>query len=173
MNYASIKNCDIANGVGVRISLFVSGCRHHCKNCFNFEAWDFNYGEPFTDVQKKEIIDLLKPNYIQGLSLLGGEPMEPENIVELVPFIKEVKETYPDKTIWCYSGFTYEYLTEEMPKRCKEVTEFLDMIDILVDGKFVEELKDIKLRFRGSSNQRVIDVKKTKEKNEIVIWEEL
>ena len=171
MHFASIKNCDIANGVGVRISLFVSGCTHHCHICFNQEAWDFNYGQQFTKTQEDQIIDLLKPDYIAGLSLLGGEPMEDLNQKGLLPFVKRVKEIYPNKTIWCYSGYTYEYLLEK--SKTQEYTkELLSLIDVLVDGKYVEELHDLSLRFRGSSNQRIIDVPKTLQQNKIVLWQE-
>ena len=171
MHFASIKNCDIANGVGVRISLFVSGCTHHCHNCFNQEAWDFNYGQQFTKTQEDQIIDLLKPDYIAGLSLLGGEPMEDLNQKGLLPFVKRVKEIYPNKTIWCYSGYTYEYLLEK--SKTQEYTkELLSLIYVLVDGKYVEELHDLSLRFRGSSNQRIIDVPKTLQQNKIVLWQE-
>ena len=171
MHFASIKNCDIANGVGVRISLFVSGCTHHCHNCFNQEAWDFNYGQQFTKTQEDQIIDLLKSDYIAGLSLLGGEPMEDLNQKGLLPFVKRVKEIYPNKTIWCYSGYTYEYLLEK--SKTQEYTkELLSLIDVLVDGKYVEELHDLSLRFRGSSNQRIIDVPKTLQQNQIVLWQE-
>ena len=171
MHFASIKNCDIANGVGVRISLFVSGCTHYCHNCFNQEAWDFNYGQEFTKTQEDQIIDLLKPDYIAGLSLLGGEPMEDLNQKGLLPFVKRVKEIYPNKTIWCYSGYTYEYLLEK--SKTQEYTkELLSLIDVLVDGKYVEELHDLSLRFRGSSNQRIIDVPKTLQQNKIVLWQE-
>ena len=171
MHFASIKNCDIANGVGVRISLFVSGCTHHCHNCFNQEAWDFNYGQEFTKTQEDQIIDLLKPDYIAGLSLLGGEPMEDLNQKGLLPFAKRVKQIYPNKTIWCYSGYTYEYLLEK--SKTQEYTkELLSLIDVLVDGKYVEELHDLSLRFRGSSNQRIIDVPKTLQQNKIVLWQE-
>lgn len=150
MNYAEIKKFDIANGEGVRTSLFVSGCTHHCKGCFNQVAWDFNYGKLFTKEVEDDIIKSLEPDYIQGLSLLGGEPLEPQNIKVLLPFIKRVKSIYPNKDIWCYTGYTYEDLN------CKK---FLSYINVLVDGEFVEELKDISLKFRGSSNQRVIRLK--------------
>lgn len=176
MNYADIKKIDVANGEGVRVSLFVSGCNHHCKNCFNREAWDFNYGQEFTENEQNEIIDDLKPEYITGLSLLGGEPFERTNQEGLVPLIKKVKQTYPDKKIWCYTGFTFDkqILGEMIEKENRESTkEMLNNIDYIVDGRFVEELKDPKLRFRGSSNQRIIDVKKSLEQNEIVIWDEL
>lgn len=175
MNYAKIKKCDVANGPGVRVSLFVSGCNHHCKNCFNPEAWDFNYGKNFTDEQTNEIIEDLKPSYITGLSLLGGEPFEKTNQEGLVPLIKKVKQTYPDKKIWCYTGFTFDkqILGQMIGEENRETTkEMLNNIDYIVDGKFVEELKNPSLQFRGSSNQRIIDVKKSLEKNEIVLWEE-
>lgn len=176
MKYAKIKKCDVANGPGVRVSLFVSGCNHHCKNCFNREAWDFNYGQEFTENEQNEIIDDLKPEYITGLSLLGGEPFERTNQEGLVPLVKKVKQTYPDKKIWCYTGFTFDkqILGEMIEKENRESTkEMLNNIDYIVDGRFVEELKDPKLRFRGSSNQRIIDVKKSLEQKEIVIWDEL
>jgi anaerobic ribonucleoside-triphosphate reductase activating protein len=163
MNYANIKKYDIANGTGVRVSLFVSGCTHHCKGCFNSEAWDFNYGEEFTEEVQEEIIKSLSPYYIAGLSLLGGEPFEPENQKALLPFIKRVKSVYPDKDIWCWTGYTLEELTDpEIPSRakCEYTSEMLECIDVLVDGEFKEELKDITLWFRGSSNQRVIEIVK-------------
>ncbi len=176
MKYAKIKKCDVANGPGVRVSLFVSGCNHHCKNCFNREAWDFNYGNDFTQKEQDEIIQDLKPEYIDGLSLLGGEPFERENQEGLAPFIKKVKETYPNKKIWCYTGFTFDkqILQEMVETENRESTkEMLQNIDYIVDGRFVEELKDPKLRFRGSSNQRIIDVKRSLEQNQIVIWDGL
>lgn len=176
MKYAKIRKCDVANGPGVRVSLFVSGCNHHCKNCFNREAWDFNYGNDFTDKEQNQIIEDLKPEYITGLSLLGGEPFERVNQEGLAPLVKKVKQTYPDKKIWCYTGFTFDkqILGEMIGEEHRETTkEMLDNIDYIVDGRFVEELKDPKLRFRGSSNQRIIDVKKSLEQNEIVIWDGL
>lgn len=176
MKYAKIKKCDVANGPGVRVSLFVSGCNHHCKNCFNREAWDFNYGNDFTENEQNEIIEDLKPEYITGLSLLGGEPFERANQEGLAPLVKKVKQTYPDKKIWCYTGFTFDkqILGEMIEKENRESTkEMINNIDYIVDGRFVEELKDPKLRFRGSSNQRIIDVKKSLEQNQIVIWDGL
>ena len=168
MNYANIKYYDIANGPGVRTSLFVSGCRHHCKNCFNKEAWDFNYGNDFTEDTIQEIIEAMNHDYITGLSLLGGEPFELINQKGLLPLLKKVKEVYPDKTIWAYSGFLYDELKEmDYP----ETKEILSLIDVLVDGKFVESLKDPNLYFRGSSNQRVIDMKKTLKSKKIVLHE--
>lgn len=176
MKYAKIKKCDVANGPGVRVSLFVSGCNHHCKNCFNREAWDFNYGEDFTENEQNEIIEDLKPEYITGLTLLGGEPFEIINQEGLVPLVKKVKQTYPDKKIWCYTGFTFDkqILGEMIEKENRQTTkEMLDNIDYIVDGRFVEELKNPSLRFRGSSNQRIIDVKKSLAQNEVVLWDGL
>ena len=161
MNYGNIKKYDIADGPGVRVSLFVSGCRHHCKGCFNEETWNFNYGEPFTDEVKDRILKLLEPVYIQGFSLLGGEPFEPENQVVLVKLLREIKETYPKKDIWCYSGYLFDVDLAEGGRVHTEVTdEMLSYIDVLVDGEFVEELKDITLKFRGSSNQRILELAK-------------
>lgn len=160
MNYATIKNCDIANGLGVRVSLFVSGCRHHCKNCFNEVAWDFQYGQRFTEETEDYLLSLLEPEYINGLSILGGEPMEPENQGPLLAFIKKVKEQYPQKDIWCYTGFTLEELVGDSRAHTERIKDLLSYIDVLVDGKFIDAKKDITLKFRGSSNQRLIDVKK-------------
>ena len=174
MHYGEIKNCDIANGPGVRVSLFVSGCRNHCKDCFQPETWDFCYGRPFTEETEREIYAELAPSYIQGLTLLGGEPFEPENQRVLVPFVRRVRETYPQKTVWAFSGFTLEELrTEGSHPRCEVTDELLSMLDVLVDGRFVEALKDISLRFRGSSNQRLIDMKKTLASGEIVLLPDL
>lgn len=176
MNYAKIRKCDVANGPGVRVSLFVSGCNHHCKNCFNREAWDFSYGDKFTEKQEEQIIEDLKPEYITGLSLLGGEPFEQTNQEGLAPLVKKVKQTYPDKKIWCYTGFTFDkqILGKMIDEEHRETTrEMLENIDYIVDGKFVEELKDPKLQFRGSSNQRIIDVKKSLEENEVILWDGL
>lgn len=162
MNYGEIKNCDIANGEGVRVSLFVSGCTHHCKNCFNAQTWDFSFGSPFTKETEDMILSLLAPAYINGLSLLGGEPFEPDNQRALLPFLKRVRAQYPDKTIWCYSGYTLESdLLSESRARCEVTDEMLSCLDVLVDGEFIEEQKNISLAFRGSENQRVIDVPKT------------
>lgn len=172
MNVAEIKTNDIANGEGVRTSLFVSGCRHHCPDCFNYMAWDFEYGKPFTKETEHKILASLKPNWIAGLSLLGGEPFEPENQIELLPFIKKLKKQYPDKSIWCYSGFTIEEITGKIPSRAfTEISvELLKMLDVLVDGRYEKALKNISLKFRGSENQRVIDVKKTLEHNKIILY---
>ena len=150
MNYAEIKKVDIANGPGVRVSLFVSGCRNHCKGCFNPETWDFDYGRPFTRATEDEIIKALRPSWIQGLSILGGEPTEEENAAVLIPFLKRVRAVLPDKDIWLYSGYTYEALRDK---------EILTLADVLVDGPFLLELKDAGLAFRGSRNQRIIDLR--------------
>ena len=149
MNYAEIKKVDIANGPGVRVSLFVSGCRNHCKGCFNPETWDFDYGRPFTRETEDEIIEALRPSWIQGLSILGGEPTEEENAAVLLPFLKRVRAVLPDKDIWLYSGYTYEALRDK---------EILTLADVLVDGPFLLEQKDAGLAFRGSRNQRIIDL---------------
>ena len=164
MHYATIKWTDIANGEGVRISLFVSGCTHRCKNCFNEVAWDFSYGEPFSETIQEQIIKELGSGYIAGLSLLGGEPLEPQNQAALYPFVKRVRETYPNKTIWCYTGFVLDEkngVLKETHKNTEVTKELISLFDVLVDGAYIEELKDIRLKFRGSSNQRVIDVQKT------------
>ncbi len=172
MNYGEIKKCDIANGVGVRVSLFVSGCTHHCKGCFNQETWDFGYGKAFTEEEENLILNLLAPSYISGLTVLGGEPMEFVNQVELLPFLKKVKMTYPNKTIWLYSGYVYEKdILGHMYQKWNSTKEILDLIDVLVDGPFVEAEKDISLRFRGSRNQRIIDVKKSLEAGQTILWE--
>lgn len=164
MNYGTIKECDIADGPGVRVSLFVSGCRHHCKGCFNADTWDFNYGMPYTKETEDEIIRLLAPDYIQGLTLLGGEPFEPENQRELVKLLKRVREIYPDKDIWSYSGYIYDVDMVEGGRAYTEVTkEMLSYLDVLVDGPFVQELKDITLKFRGSKNQRIIKLENGKD----------
>ncbi len=170
MNYAKINKNDIANGIGVRVTLFVSGCTHFCKGCFNSEAWDFNYGEPFTADTEKELLDALAPDWIDGLTLLGGEPMEPQNQRALLPFLKKLKEMYPKKTIWCFSGYTLEELLGSSRARCEATDQMLELVDVLVDGEFKEELKDISLRFKGSSNQRLIDLKPTLASGEVVIW---
>ncbi len=160
MYYGNLKSYDIADGPGVRISLFVSGCRHHCKGCFNAETWDFNYGQPYTEETENEIIRMLGDSYIQGLTVLGGEPFEPENQPEVARLLKRVKQTYPEKDIWCYSGYLYDVDMQKGGSVYTDVTkEMLSCIDVLVDGEFVEELKDISLLFRGSRNQRLIMLK--------------
>lgn len=172
MHYGTIKNCDIANGNGVRVSLFVSGCTHRCKNCFNPETWSFTYGQPFTEETEQKLLDLLAPDYINGLSLLGGEPFEPQNQRVLLPFLKKVRERYPHKDIWCYSGYTLEPdLLSESRARCECTDEMLSLIDVLVDGEFVEELKNIRLRFRGSENQRILRLPETLASGKTVFWE--
>lgn len=170
MKYADIKKYDISNGVGVRVSLFVSGCTHHCKGCFNSEAWDFNYGKEFNDNTINEIIEALKPNYIKGLSLLGGEPLELVNQKGLLPLLRKVKKEYPNKDIWCYSGYLYEDLIEKS-KKYDETKEILSYIDVLVDGKFEIDKKDPTLLFRGSSNQRIINLKETLSKKNLILHE--
>ena len=162
MNYAEIKYYDIANGLGVRTSLFVSGCTHHCKNCFNPVTWDFAYGQPFTDATIQELLDSCEPSYIQGLTLLGGEPMEPVNQQALLPLVQQFKARFPQKDIWCFSGYTYEtdILAPEGKAHCAVTNELLRYIDILVDGEYKDELRDMRLKFRGSRNQRVLQIQK-------------
>ena len=169
MYYGEIKDCVIANGEGVRVTLFVSGCTNHCEHCFQPQTWDFEYGQPFTAETEEYILSLLAPSYINGLTLLGGEPFEPENQRALLPFVRRVKAVFPGKTIWAFSGFTYEELLREGSHPHCEVTEaLLSLVDVLVDGRFVEALKDISLRFRGSSNQRLIDLNATREAGTLV-----
>lgn len=151
MNYGRINLTDVANGPGIRVSLFVSGCRNHCKGCFQPETWDFDYGKEFTKIEEETILKQLGDPYISGLSLLGGDPFEPENVKVLIPFLERVKKVYPNKTIWCYTGYIYEDLLKD-----DNSSDMLKNIDVLVDGPFIEELKDITLEFRGSSNQRII-----------------
>lgn len=172
MNYGAIKKCDIANGPGIRVSLFVSGCTHHCPGCFNKDTWDFNYGEPFTPQTEREILDLLAPEHIGGFSLLGGEPFEPQNQRVLLPLLRKIKARYPTKTVWCYSGYVLEQLMGESCARCEVTDEMLGLIDVLVDGRFVEAKKDIRLRFRGSSNQRLIDLNKTRAAGKLILWDD-
>jgi len=172
MNYATIKKNDIANGPGVRVSLFVSGCRHHCKNCFNEEAWDFSFGAPFTEEIQQEILTALSPSFVSGLSFLGGEPFEPENQDGLLSLAKKFKEQFPEKTLWCYTGFSFERdLLGGRVGNPATVKALLSYIDVLVDGKFVEALKDPALIFRGSSNQNIIDVPKSLEAGHMVLLE--
>lgn len=162
MNYAGVKYCDIANGVGCRTVLFVSGCRNACKGCFQPHTWDFSYGKVFDEEIQKEILDSLAPEYVQGLTVLGGEPFEEENQQALLPFLKKVKELYPKKDIWAFTGYVYDKdLIPGGRKYTKDTKEILSLVDVLVDGPFVEELKDITLKFKGSRNQRIIDMKKT------------
>lgn len=170
MNYGNIKSYDIADGTGVRVSLFVSGCRHHCKGCFNAPTWDFNYGKPFTRETQDKLLELLAPSYIEGFSLLGGEPFEPENQPVLAELLEEIRRTFPDKSIWCYSGYLFD--RDMIPGGCvhTDVTEeMLSYIDVLVDGEFKEELKDVTLVFRGSQNQRIIDVQESRNQGTVVL----
>lgn len=172
MNYAAIKWADVANGPGVRVSLFVSGCTHRCPGCFNQEAQDFNYGRPFTSAEEDNILDALSPAHIRGLSLLGGEPFEPDNQRVLLPFLRRVKEKYPHKEIWCYSGYTLDgELWKDSRARCACTDEMLSLLDILVDGPFVEAEKDLNLRFRGSANQRILNVPASLEARVPVLWD--
>ncbi|MGN0696718.1 MAG: anaerobic ribonucleoside-triphosphate reductase activating protein [Oscillospiraceae bacterium] len=172
MNYGEIKNCDIANGAGVRVSLFVSGCTHHCEGCFNPMTWDFNYGKSFDKEAEEHIIELLSHEYIRGLTLLGGEPMEPENQKALLPLLRRVRAELPEKDIWCYTGYTFESdLLNDMCGKYAETPELLKLIDVLVDGEFILTRKNISLRFRGSDNQRIIDVKKSLETGKTILWE--
>lgn len=173
MNYGQIKKCDIANGVGVRVTLFVSGCTNHCFNCFQPETWDFDYGKPFTAETEAEIFAELDKPFIAGLTLLGGDPFEPCNQRALVPFLRRVRARYPDKTIWAYSGFTLdrELTVDGSHPRCEVTDEMLSVLDVLVDGRYVDELRNISLRFRGSSNQRIIDMNLTRRAGQIMLWE--
>lgn len=158
MNYATIKKNDVANGTGVRVSLFVSGCTHRCKGCFNSEAWDFRYGEPYTEAIEQEILDACAHSYIRGLSLLGGEPFEPQNASAILPLVKKFRERFPEKNVWCYSGYLFEQISS---RNHQDSLELLKLLDVLVDGEFVEELKNANLRFKGSENQRILDVRKS------------
>lgn len=172
MNFAAIKKTDVANGPGVRVSLYVSGCTHHCKNCFNQETWDFAYGKPFTEAQVEEILQALAPSYIRGFSLLGGEPFEPVNQKVLVKVLKKIRETYPQKTIWCYSGYLFD--KDMLAGRLGDFAttkEMLSYIDVLVDGEFVDALKNLNLRFKGSENQRIINVPKSLAAGKIILWQ--
>ncbi|MDO5425142.1 MAG: anaerobic ribonucleoside-triphosphate reductase activating protein [Eubacteriales bacterium] len=171
MNYGEIKKYDIADGEGVRVALFVSGCTHHCKGCFNEETWDFHYGNPFTEDTAVMLLSALTPKYISGLTVLGGEPFEIMNQRSLLPFLRKVRETFPLKSIWCYTGYTLEKdLLDGGIVHCEVTDEILGLLDILVDGEFVESQKDISLVFRGSSNQRIIDLKATAAHGKTVLW---
>ena len=170
MNYATIKNCDIANGPGVRVSLFVSGCTHRCKGCFNEVAWDFAYGEPFTESVMDSIVDMLRPAYIRGLTLLGGEPFEPQNQGAVVELLRKIKKELPEKSIWAFSGYLFD--KDILSGRIGDCSEYLSYLDVLVDGPFVESKKNLSLRFRGSENQRLIDVPASLASGEVVLWED-
>ena len=173
MNYGNIKYYDIANGQGVRTTLFVSGCTNHCLDCFQPQTWDFNYGQPFTEETEKQILDSLKLDYIQGFTALGGEPFEFENQRGLVSLFKHIKETYPDKTIWCYTGFILDQdLLDGGKRHCEVTDEMLSYIDVLVDGPFQKDLYNISLAFRGSENQRVIDLKQSLKQKEVILYME-
>ena len=170
MNYAAIKNCDIANGPGVRVSLFVSGCTHRCLGCFNEVAWDFNYGEPFTQDTIDSILKMLRPSHIRGLTLLGGEPFEPENQASIVELLRQIKKAYPDKSIWAFSGYLFD--KDILSGRLGDTSEYLSYLDVLVDGPFVLEKKNLSLRFRGSENQRIIDVPASLATGEVILWKD-
>lgn len=173
MYYSVIKKYDIADGPGVRVTLFVSGCTHHCEGCFNPETWDFQYGEPFTEAVADEILKALSPDYIAGLTLLGGEPLEPGNRQALLPLLRAVKAAYPRKDIWCYTGYLFDQdILEKFCVQWEEMEEFLSYLDVIVDGEFIMAQKNISLRFRGSDNQRIIDVQESLRQGKIVLWED-
>lgn len=172
MNYATIKPTDVANGPGVRVSLFVSGCTHQCRECFNSEAWDFHYGHTYGPETLSKILEYLDHTYITGLSLLGGEPMDPENQKGILPLVEKVKERFPEKTIWCYTGYDFEKdILGDMAVRFDETRRILACLDVLVDGKFEVEKKDLRLKFRGSSNQRIINVQESLDSGKLMLWE--
>ena len=168
MNYAAIKTHDIANGPGVRVSLFVSGCTHRCKGCFNREAWDFDYGKPFDQSVTDEILEYLKPGFIKGITYLGGEPMDPRNQAGLLDLTRQIKAKYPEKSIWCFTG----YVWDKIPAVAGVTEELISLCDVIVDGPFIEAQKNLSLRFRGSENQRLIDVKKTLQEGRITLWDD-
>ena len=170
MNYATIKNCDIANGPGVRVSLFVSGCTHRCPGCFNEVAWDFNYGQPFTEETIETVVNMLRPAHIRGLTLLGGEPFEPQNQAAVVQLLRRVNAELPEKSIWAFSGYLFD--RDICSGRLGDTSEYLSYLDVLVDGPFIEAKKNLSLRFRGSENQRLIDVKASLASGSIVLWED-
>lgn len=170
MNYAEIKNCDIANGPGVRVSLFVSGCTHHCPGCFNQVAWDFAYGQPFTEQTIQTILDMLRPDYIRGLTLLGGEPFEPQNQGAVVALLRRIKAEMPEKTIWAFTGYLLE--KDLLSGRLGDTREYLSYLDVLVDGPFIEAKKNLNLQFRGSENQRIIDMRATLREGKTILWED-
>ena len=170
MNYATIKNCDIANGPGVRVSLFVSGCTHRCPGCFNEVAWDFDYGQPFTDETIETILDMLRPSYIKGLTLLGGEPFEPRNQADVVKLLRRVRQELPEKSIWAFSGYLFE--KDMLSGRIGDLSEYLSCLDVLVDGPFIQAKKNLSLRFRGSENQRIIDMKASMKEGRTILWDD-
>lgn len=170
MNYATIKNCDIANGPGVRVSLFVSGCTHRCPGCFNEVAWDFNYGEPFTEEVMEKILTMLRPDYIKGLTLLGGEPFEPQNQEAVVELLRRIKREMPQKSIWAFSGYLFD--KDILSGRLGDCSEYLSYLDVLVDGPFILARKNLSLRFRGSENQRIIDVPASLKAGDVILWQD-
>ena len=170
MNYATIKNCDIANGPGVRVSLFVSGCTHRCPGCFNEVAWDFHYGEPFTEAVMEKILTMLQPAYIKGLTLLGGEPFEPQNQGAVVELLRRIKKEMPEKSIWAFSGYLFE--KDILSGRLGDTSEYLSYLDVLVDGPFLQAKKNLSLRFRGSENQRIIDVPASLKAGQVILWQD-
>ena len=170
MNYATIKNCDIANGPGVRVSLFVSGCTHRCKGCFNEVAWDFDYGAPFTEETINTILNMLRPAYVRGLTLLGGEPFEPQNQAGVVELLRRMKAEMPEKSIWAFSGYLFD--KDILSGRLGDCSEYLSYLDVLVDGPFIESKKNLSLRFRGSENQRLIDVPASLAAGEVILWQD-
>ena len=170
MNYATIKNCDIANGPGVRVSLFVSGCTHRCKGCFNEVAWDFDYGQPFTESVMDSILEMLRPSYVRGLTLLGGEPFEPQNQGPVVELLRRIKRELPEKSIWAFSGYLFD--RDILSGRLGDCSEYLSYLDVLVDGPFVLAKKNLSLRFRGSENQRIIDVKASLAAGQTILWDD-
>ena len=170
MNYATIKNCDIANGPGVRVSLFVSGCTHRCPGCFNEVAWDFDYGQPFSEETIESILEMLRPSYIKGLTLLGGEPFEPQNQEAVVTLLRRIRKELPEKSIWAFSGYLFE--KDMLSGRIGDLSEYLGYLDVLVDGPFVQAKKNLSLRFRGSENQRIIDVKASLAAGETILWDD-
>ena len=173
MNYATIKSRDIANGPGVRVSLFVSGCTHRCPGCFNEEAWDFDFGQPFTQEVIDRILEDLSPSFVRGLTLLGGEPFDPRNQGAIVELLRQIKAKYPEKSIWAFSGYLFD--RDILPGKLGDpaiTREYLSYLDVLVDGPFVQAKKNLTLRFRGSENQRLIDVPASLESGTIVLWED-
>ncbi len=173
MYYSVIKKCDIADGPGVRVTLFVSGCTHHCEGCFNPETWDFQYGEPFTGETAAEIMEALSPDYIAGLTLLGGEPLEYANWTALLPFLREMRSRFPHKNVWCYTGYLFDRdILDDFCEKWADMKAFLSCLDVFVDGEFIQAQKNISLRFRGSENQRIIDVQASLRQGKTVLWED-